>query len=76
MQDAPAKINIPLLITHGSADKITSAGNSATFVKNAASKDKEFVEYKGYYHEMHNDNEREVVIEKYISWIKQRISKK
>jgi alpha-beta hydrolase superfamily lysophospholipase len=44
------------------------------FFKNCASKDKEYKEMEGAYHEMHNEIEpcRGEVIEKYINWIKQR----
>lgn len=49
-----AELELPLLLMHGSADRITSAAGSARFARAAGDK----VDYKvwqGGYHEVHND---------------------
>lgn len=41
----------PLLVTHGSADKVTSPKASEEFTKKVEAEDKEFKGWEGYYHE-------------------------
>ena len=54
------KINIPLLVMHGTADRITSFRQTRNFVMNAGNLTT-FKEWPGAYHELHNDaNEKEV----------------
>ncbi len=66
------KINTPLLIMHGSEDKITSCQASRDFIRNA-SKKTTYIEWKGCYHELHNDFDREMVFTRLISWLNDQI---
>ncbi|KAG0243607.1 hypothetical protein BGW41_001818 [Actinomortierella wolfii] len=62
---------VPVLITHGTADGLTCCKASREFFdKLTQVKDKEYATYDGWYHELHNEDGRQEVIDKYISWIK------
>ncbi|MHB8758156.1 MAG: alpha/beta hydrolase, partial [Bacillota bacterium] len=51
----------PLLILQGTADKLVDPEGSRRFYDRAASTDKTFRSYEGFYHELHNEDERETV---------------
>lgn len=63
---------LPLLLMHGTADQITSHQASQTFTEKAG-EPVELVSWDGYYHEIHNEPEREAVIAKMIAWLNQQI---
>lgn len=63
----------PLLLMHGSDDRITSIQASEQFFRQAGSQ-VEFVRLEGFYHELHHDIGHETVIEKIIQWLNQQIS--
>lgn len=65
----PAKMTIPILITHGTDDVLTSCPDSKAFIESCSSMDKEHVEYKDWKHELHNEAEWKTVADKYITWI-------
>ncbi|MCM5663021.1 alpha/beta hydrolase [Galbibacter mesophilus] len=63
----PKKLNTPTLLLHGTGDYITSHWASKAFAKQS-----DYITlklYKGGYHELHNDLEREDVFETVISWL-------
>jgi len=63
------KLNIPLLLMHGSSDKLTSHLASNEF----AGKAKQFTTLKiweGLYHELHNETEKDKVFQFLINWIR------
>ncbi len=62
------KINIPLLLMHGSDDSITSCRASNDFVRNSSDKTT-YIEWQGGYHELHNDLDRDKVFESLASWL-------
>ena len=66
------KINVPLLVMHGSEDNITSCKSSRNFVRNSSDKTT-FIEWEGAYHELHNDIDRDEVFESLIKWLNQNI---
>lgn len=65
----------PLLVSHGSNDKITCHETSKQFVDDVKSSDKEFVSFKDYMHELHNEPEdlKMPVYDLYVKWILARI---
>ncbi len=63
--------NMPLLLMHGTADRITSHKASKQFAK-AAGDAVELVLWEDYYHETHNDLGKENVIKKMITWLDTR----
>lgn len=64
---------LPLLVMHGTADRITSLEASREFVRQAG-KRATFRTWEGCYHELHNDLRRSEVIEAVIEWIDARLA--
>ncbi|KAF8961334.1 hypothetical protein BGZ46_001372 [Entomortierella lignicola] len=67
--------DVPLLIAHGTADGLTDQPTSEAFIKKIRVKDCEYKAYSGFYHELHNEPERdrELVIANYIQWIQKHV---
>ncbi len=61
-------INIPLLVMHGTEDKITSCEASENWT-NAVEGKKTFKAWQGMYHEIHNEPEQRSVFEFTLGWI-------
>ncbi len=66
--DHAQDFSFPMLLMHGTEDRITSPEASRKFAEKAGSQ-VELVLWEGYYHETHNDFGKEKVIEKMISWV-------
>jgi len=67
--------NKPVYIAHGDNDGLTSQPHSYQFYEMISVKDKTYKLYPGFYHELHNEPEREEVIGEYIKWILDRVPK-
>ena len=67
------KINVPILVMHGSGDRITSFNTTEEFVMNASSRTT-FKEWPGYYHELHNDIGSEEVFQYMLNWLNNTIN--
>jgi acylglycerol lipase len=68
-----ARITLPVLILHGTADKATKASGSQEFYGAAGSTDKTLKLYEGHYHDMLNDIGKEQVMADIQEWIAARI---
>jgi alpha-beta hydrolase superfamily lysophospholipase len=62
------KINIPMLVMHGSADTITSVRQTRSFVQHASPKTT-YREWPGCFHELHNDHSSEAVFATLVQWL-------
>lgn len=67
------KINLPLLIVHGSEDKLASVVGSQNLYRRASSEDKSLKIYDGLYHEVFNEPEREQVLNDVTDWFNERL---
>jgi acylglycerol lipase len=67
------RINIPVLIIHGTEDKATRPDGSQFFYDHAGSADKTLKLYEGHYHDLLNDVDKEIVLGDMINWINARI---
>ena len=67
------RITIPVLILHGTADKVTKPSGSQHFYEQTGSADKTLKLYEGYVHDPLNDTGREVVLADIQQWIDARI---
>lgn len=67
-----AGLRVPLLVYHGTADKLTEPEGSRVFGKHAGSPDKTLTLHEASYHETMNDLDRERVIGELIGWIEAR----
>lgn len=61
---------LPVLILHGTADKVTKPGGSQLFYDNAGSADKTLKLYEGHVHDLLNDFGKEKVMADVTAWIK------
>ncbi|KAJ3185274.1 hypothetical protein HDU85_001324 [Gaertneriomyces sp. JEL0708] len=66
---------LPLLVSFGTGDHICSYKDAKAFFDKVVAKDKTFKSYDNVYHELHNDLEKETVIQDYINWIVERANK-
>lgn len=65
-------IRLPVLILHGTADKVTKPGGSQEFYDRAGSRDKTLALYDGHAHDLLNDFDRERVMGDIVGWIQAR----
>jgi len=63
------RIQLPVLITHGSADHIADISASKEIYAAIQSSDKTLHIYPGMYHEPFNESENEQVFEDWINWL-------
>lgn len=66
------KLKKPILLIHGTGDGITSYHASREFARRAG-KLCRFVSYEGFYHEPHNEPEKEKVLSDMLKWIEEVI---
>jgi acylglycerol lipase len=67
-------ITLPVLILHGTADKVTRPGGSQIFYDQAGSTDKTLKLYEGHAHDLLNDLDKELVMADIRSWIDTRLA--
>jgi acylglycerol lipase len=66
-------ITLPVLILHGTADKVTKPGGSQLFYDTAGSADKTLKLYEGHVHDLLNDIGKEEVVADIVAWINTRL---
>ncbi|WP_142282373.1 alpha/beta hydrolase [Mycobacterium sp. IEC1808] len=71
-QRAPA-LTAPLLVVHGSDDRLIPVDGSRRLVECVGSTDVELKIYPGLYHEVFNEPERDQVLGDVVSWITKRL---
>jgi len=62
-------IELPLLIMHGTADRLADPDASKQLYSRANSKDKTLKLYEGFYHEILNDPEKTRVMDDMVKWL-------
>lgn len=75
--DNASNIEIPLLLLHGTGDKLISPSGSVGFYNNAPKELVSLKQYEGFYHELHNEPEphRTTVLSDMLSWINAKIAR-
>jgi acylglycerol lipase len=68
-----ASIRCPVLILHGTEDKVTRPSGSLEFHEVAGSTDKTLKLYDGHSHDLFNDLGRERVVTDVVAWINARL---
>ena len=71
-QRAPA-LTAPLLVVHGSDDRLIPIAGSRRLVECVGSTDVQLKVYPGLYHEVFNEPERDQVLDDVVSWITDRL---
>lgn len=72
-QERAAEFQLPLLMYHGSADKLTSPEASKRFFDNVKFENKRYITYEGGFHESHNDLHQERVIIDVGQWVEEQV---
>ncbi len=70
------QITLPLLILHGTADKVTKPGGSQFFHETAGATDKTLRLYEGHAHDLLNDTGRERVMDEILAWLGSKLAEK
>ncbi len=73
MPHRAAALTAPLLVVHGSEDRLIDVGGSRQLVECVGSADVELKVYPGLYHEVFNEPERNQVLDDVVSWINARL---
>ena len=71
VKQSAAVINLPLLIMHGSADRLTAPSGSQWLFDNVTSTDKTIKHYEDLYHEIFNEPEGPKIYQEVIEWLDQ-----
>ncbi|MFH1003159.1 MAG: alpha/beta hydrolase [Chloroflexota bacterium] len=66
-------IKLPLLIMHGTADRLSDPAGSQLLYDRAGSPDKTLRVYPGFYHEIFNEPGRERVLTDMATWLSERL---
>jgi len=70
LTDQFSNITVPFLVMHGTDDILTNPEGSKLLYEKAQSADKTLKIYEGYYHELFNEEGKEVVIKDTLDWLK------
>ena len=76
MHELPSKmpeIDLPILIMHGTADRLSDPKGSQMLFERVGSKDKTLKLYDGFYHEIFNEPKRERVFKDVETWLNTHI---
>ena len=73
IRDNMNNFNHPVLIMHGTEDRLTNVEGSKMLYEKAGSTDKTLKLYEGFYHEIINEVEKEKVMDDMITWMDERI---
>ena len=63
----------PVFIIHGTEDKATRYQGSQYFYDHAGSTDKTLKLYEGFYHDLLNDVDKEIVMKDILEWLNERV---
>jgi acylglycerol lipase len=73
VQSRISELSLPILIMHGTADRISDLSSSQMLYDGASSKDKTMKLYEGFYHEIFNDPDCQQVFSDMGDWLKLHI---
>lgn len=67
--DGLPRLTVPVIVMHGSADKLVPVAGSRLIHDTIGSPDKTLKVYDGLYHEIFNEPEREQVLDDLVAWL-------
>jgi acylglycerol lipase len=73
LRSSIAELSLPILIMHGTGDRISDPSSSQMIYDGASSRDKTLKLYDGFYHEIFNDPGRQQVFSDMENWLKLHI---
>jgi alpha-beta hydrolase superfamily lysophospholipase len=68
------RITVPLLVMHGTEDKLARVEATKKLFEHLGSKDKELGIYQGYYHELFNEPEKQQIFDRVSTWLDKHAS--
>lgn len=68
-----SRISLPILVMQGTADPLVDASLARPLFDSLGSKDKRYVDYPGFYHEIMNEVEKARVLDDIRAWIEPRL---
>lgn len=74
IQENADKIRKPILILHGTADRLTNVEGSKELNHKLGAEDKTFKLYEGFYHEIMKEPGKEQVLEDIAEWLNARVN--
>ncbi|MGH3518764.1 MAG: lysophospholipase [Haloechinothrix sp.] len=63
-------VELPILVMHGTADRLTSPASSQLVADRAGSRDITLTMYDGLYHEVFNEPEKDAVLSDVVEWLR------
>ncbi|MGV9860569.1 alpha/beta hydrolase [Gordonia sp. NPDC003425] len=72
--DRLGALQIPVLVMHGSDDRLTNPAGSEMVERLAGSADKTLIIYDDLYHEIFNEPERDLVIGAVLTWLSEHVT--
>ncbi len=73
IQANPGKLHWPVLLLQGSADRLVSPELTRQFAADAPKALVTYKEWEGYYHELHNEPEKDQVIQVMLEWLSAKL---
>ena len=70
--DNAERLDIPILMIHGSSDRITSPQHSRQFFEQITHADKTYLAFEGGFHSSHNDIDHEQATSEILNWLEAR----
>jgi alpha-beta hydrolase superfamily lysophospholipase len=67
------QITAPVLVMHGTEDRLASVDATRRLFERIAGSDKELVIYPGFYHELFNEPDKQEVFERVTGWLDKRV---
>lgn len=74
LADRAGEIRLPLLVMHGSEDRLAAPSGARAFVDKVGSASKEFRLLDGLFHEIFNEPERDAVLSECFGWLNAQLS--
>lgn len=73
IEEQEVELRVPLLLMHGTADRMANPEGTKRLYQRAGSDDKTLKLYEGYYHEVLNEPGKERVMEDLLTWMEERL---
>jgi acylglycerol lipase len=74
LQPREGEVRAPLLVLHGSDDKVCNPDGSKEFVRRAGSQDRTLIVYDGFYHDLLHEPDHSGVLADIVNWIDARVA--
>jgi lysophospholipase len=74
IEEQEGELRVPLLLLHGTADRMADPEGTKRLYQRAGSDDKTLKLYEGFYHEVLNEPGKEQVMNDVLTWMEERLS--